>query len=162
MASFVTESKLTVQLFCSDFVDLVSYWNQNLNTDRPFKNIEAYESCFGNTKWKLQWHSKSVAERFANALQISAEIEKDIGPCGDRRWSTVLSEKHIHDLFRCAVVHYLNLPTDTQIEVETVEDYNFIVPSHISATFNIDGKLVESINFKRLFVAEQNLCWLKS
>ena len=162
MASFVTESKLTVQLFCSDFVDLVSYWNQNLNADRPFQNIEIYESEYGNTKWKLQWKSKSIAERFANALKISAEIEKDFGPCGDRRWSTLLNEKQLHDLFRSSIIHYLDLPVDIEIEVETVEDYNFLIPSHFSATFNIDGKLAESINFKRLFVPEQNLCWLKS
>lgn len=162
MANFVTESKLSVQLFCLDFVDLVSYWNENLNTDRKFQNIEAYESEYGNTKWKLQWYSKSVAERFANALQISTEIEKDYGPCGDRRWSTVFSEKQIHDLFRSAVIHYLDLPADTEIEVETVEDYNFIVPSHLSATFVIDGKLAKNLDFKKLFEAEQNLCWLKS
>jgi hypothetical protein len=162
MASFVTESKLTVQLFCSDFVDLVSYWNQNLNTDRPFKNIEAYESEYGITGWKLQWRSRTVAERFASALQISTAIEHDSGICGQRRWSTVLNEKQIHDLFRNSIIHYLDLPPDTEVEVETVEDYNFIVPSHFSASFHIDGKLAESINFKKLFVAEQNLCWLKS
>ena len=161
MASFVTESKLTVQLFCFDFVDLVFYWNQNFNTDRPFRNIEAYESEYGNTKWKLQWKSKSIAERFANALKISAEIEKNFGPYG-RRWSTLLNEKQLHDLFRSSIIHYLDLPVDIEIEVETVEDYNFLIPSHFSATFNIDGKLAESINFKRLFVPEQNLCWLKS
>jgi len=145
MASFVTESKLTVQLFCLDFVDLVSYWNENLNTDRPFQNIEGYESEYGITRWKLQWRSKAVAERFAQAFQITTPIEYDSGICGQRRWSTLLNENQLHDLFRSAIKHYLDLPVDTEIEVETVEDYNFVVPGHFSASFQIDGKLAAGV-----------------
>jgi hypothetical protein len=160
MSSFVTESKLTVELFCHDFVDLVCYWNENINPDRPFKNIEVYENEYGNSRWKLQWRSKSTAERFAKALGITNKIECD--NFYGRRWATLFSEKQLHDLFRMAVEHYFDLPADMEMDFETVDNYNFIVPSHLSVSFQIDGKLAKSIKFEKLFEAEQNLCWLKS